>query len=128
MRSSAADSRETLSAQWLAWLAELLPNLRRSFVMLDSGADTLVAVAVRPEGVNPDVSRQLVLQAIAQRVTATRQTTGGHELAFPIVIADSVRGVVGVELNGSDSAGLAQVATTVQWGMGWLRLTLGGLR
>ena len=44
----AADSRESVCAQWLAWLGELLPGVRRSFVLLDSGENTLVAVAVRP--------------------------------------------------------------------------------
>lgn len=120
-----ADSREAVSARWLAWLAGMLPGVRRSFVLLDGGSNTLVTAAVRPDGVNPDVSRALVLQAITQRSPAARPTSAGQELAFPIVLADRVRGVVGIELAGADAAALARVTSTVQWGMGWLRTVLG---
>lgn len=122
---SSADTREVTSAQWLAWLADVLPGVRRSFVLLDGGSNTLVTAAVRPEGVNPDVSRALVLQAIAQRSPAHRPTSAGQEIAFPIVMLDNVRGVVGLELAGADAAMLVQATTTVQWGMGWLRMVLG---
>ncbi len=65
-----------------------------------------------------------VLQAIGQRSPATRPTTAGQEIVYPIVLADSVRGAVGLELSGADAEGVAQAMSTVQWGVGWLRMLL----
>lgn len=122
---AAPESREALSARWLAWLGEMLPGVRRSFVLLDNGAQALVATAVRPEGVNPDVSRPLVLQAVTQRSVALRVTQNGQELAVPVLIGEQVRGVVGIELTGADVTLVARAQATVQFGSGWLCLALG---
>lgn len=123
----AAESRETLCAHWLDWLAQMLPGMRRAFVLLDNGADTLVAAAVRPEGCSPEPSRALVLQAATTGQPALRRVAGGQELAFPIIVAQRVRGVVGVDLAEVDTTALGHASTTVHWGMGWLRSALGGL-
>ena len=124
---AAADSREALCTQWLAWLSEMLPGVRRSFVLLDNGADTLVATAVRPEGCTPERSRAIVMEVVALARPALRPVQGGHEMAFPIVVAQRVRGVVGLEIGLGDTEALRHASTAVHWGMGWLRSALGGL-
>lgn len=115
-----APSREAACARWLAWLADMLPELQRAFVLLGDASNTLATAAVRPAGVNPELSRPLVLQAITQRELATRSTAVGHELAFPLLVGARVRGVVTVEVVAADGGVLTRARTTVQWGMGWL--------
>ncbi len=126
LAQAASESPQALSAVWLAWLAERLPGVRRAFVLLDDGSHTLVAAAVYPEGVNPALSQALVAQAIGTRATAARVTSHGHEFAFPIIVADQARGVVGLELAGADEAARALAMSTVHWGLGWLRGALSG--
>ncbi|MBC7726376.1 MAG: efflux RND transporter periplasmic adaptor subunit [Microbacteriaceae bacterium] len=122
-----AQSKEAISAQWLQWLGELVPGVRRSFVLLDNGSGTLVSCAVLPAGTNPEMSRPLVMQAVTQGALAMRTTPAGQELAVPLRVAGHIRGAVGVELTNPDAAALEHACTAVHWGLGWLRSALGGV-
>ncbi|MBC7728355.1 MAG: efflux RND transporter periplasmic adaptor subunit [Microbacteriaceae bacterium] len=122
-----AQTQEAISAHWLQWFAELVPNVRRSFILLDNGSNTLVTCAVLPEGTNPEMSRPLVMQAVTQGALAVQATPAGQELAVPLRVVDHIRGAVGVELIHPDAAALEHACTTLHWGLGWLRSALGSV-
>ena len=129
---AAARSAEEFCSSWLAIQAYSIGGVSDGVVVLQKpGAASLVPVAFLPE---PPTDRTRLAevteralkeqQGVVLRLEAANDAGVRTQLAHPVQLDGTLRGVVGVELEPRPDAQVRSAMRELQWGSGWLEVLL----
>lgn len=109
---------------WLVLQCRAIGSVRRGLVLFETADSTALApVAVWPEP-TLDLSglQDVAEQAVREGRGFTRfdLATGHSLIAYPIVIADHVSGLVVLQLEGAGEEATRSALRDLHWGIGWL--------
>ncbi|PWJ20241.1 HlyD family efflux transporter periplasmic adaptor subunit [Jannaschia seohaensis] len=126
-RLHAAPSAEAFAAAWLDLQCRLLGAVRLAAVLMAPEDGTpMKPIALRPATaqLSPGVISAAERAAAEKRGVVRKSEDGASAFALPILIDDTLRGVVALEFLAGSRVEAKRVMRQLQWGTGWLEVLI----
>jgi len=122
---SASTSYEEYCQSWLELMCPRIFGVTQAFLVLESGDAGFVPTAAWPAKSKPDEELIALIEEGIEEETGLmhKLVNGGHGLAFPIRLDNSLAGVVAISLESAQYE-LPEVMEKVQWGSAWIEVML----
>lgn len=116
-----ARTGDQLAQAWLAVLCQALLQARAGLVLMAQPDGAYAPVAAVPPTQELGHLAEIATEALRQRAGVLRHNAAGEALlAYPLSQADSLSGVVVLELGPADLAAAEHARQLTHWGAGWL--------
>jgi multidrug resistance efflux pump len=116
-----ARTGDQLAQAWLGVLCQALLQARAGLVLMAQPDGAYAPVAAVPPAQELGHLADIATEALRQRAGVLRHGAGGEAvLAYPLSQADSLSGVVVLDLGPADAAAAERARQLTHWGAGWL--------
>lgn len=115
-----ARNAQELCEAWLPSLCDLVDGTLAGLLLLRDANGSYVPAAAWPLGADMLYLRAVAEEALGTGQGAIRRDSGHTQFAYPLVNAQGVLGVVILDLDVADAAGLTRAIRLLHWGAGWL--------
>ncbi len=127
-RLGEAASLQEAAVAWLPLQCGMVGGAVGGVVVLPSG-DTFAPAAYWPEGRGPAKGLAAAVEraikerrGVVQGADAAADAAGGSAaIAFPVLVDDTLAGVIGVEIGAGTQSDLRSAMRQLQWGAAWIR-------